>query len=782
MEDERLVVMLEARISEFEKRMKKAERTGSTSFRKLRGDSRTATRQMEQDMGQASSRINQALASTSSQIGAFGKAFAGGLVGGVVAGAFASFTSNVTDTVKRIAELGDEAKRSGLSAQAFQEWKYVAEQNRIGVDALTDGFKELSLRADEFITTGSGSGAEAFQRLGFSAEDLRKKLEDPSALMLEIIGRLGDMDKAAQIRIADEVFGGSGGERFVELLSQGEEGLRATINRAHEVGAVMDDQMIAKAADLDRRFQELTTRVSTFGKTLAVAIADVPFDVFETRLSELFDNEGLARAMLGDDLFEDLSEARALTDEQTLAVENLRNQYLGLEEDARAAATQLASAAGMADSRGFDDLWQALVDTRTEMMALADEFAEGKISGEDFAAKMAELQENAAAAFAELDAADQVDFAIAIGQVNSLGTAIGAVIGLTRQMAAGLAEAASAAPVGYAPDLGRFGNPYAAPTPNAPTSSPRPREAPTNIDFGVPDVSTGGGGGGGADKDEFGSAVQSIMQETQALQAEATALLSAATAKGAFGTATEFAEAKAKLLTAAMQEGQAITPELEAQIDSLATAYANAGQAAADASDQLASVQERAQQGATAIGGIFMSVLNGSKTATQALAELLAMIAEKQFMKLLTSLAMGGGPMGGVFGMVGAALGFADGGYTGAGGRLEPAGVVHKGEYVFDQQAVRRAGGPAALDAMRRGLKGYSAGGYVGNAPAAAGGGIGTVTVLNYGPAEDVKTTRQRGPDGREMLRVMIKEEFGRGSFDQENRSRYGTSPTKVKR
>ena len=29
-----------------------------------------------------------------------------------------------------------------------------------------DGIKELNLRADEFITTGSGSGAAAFQRLG----------------------------------------------------------------------------------------------------------------------------------------------------------------------------------------------------------------------------------------------------------------------------------------------------------------------------------------------------------------------------------------------------------------------------------------------------------------------------------------------------------------------------------------------------------------------------------------------------------------------------------------
>lgn len=56
---------------------------------------------------------------------------------------------------------------------------------------------------------------------------------------------------------------------------------------------------------------------------------------------------------------------------------------------------------------------------------------------------------------------------------------------------------------------------------------------------------------------------------------------------------------------------------------------------------------------------------------------------------------------------------FADGGYTGSGGKYEPAGVVHAGEYVFSQDDVRAAGGPGAMDALRKGLRGYANGGYV---------------------------------------------------------------------
>lgn len=68
--------------------------------------------------------------------------------------------------------------------------------------------------------------------------------------------------------------------------------------------------------------------------------------------------------------------------------------------------------------------------------------------------------------------------------------------------------------------------------------------------------------------------------------------------------------------------------------------------------------------------------------------------------------------------------GFSEGGYTGDGGRLEPAGIVHRGEYVVPQpemrdplvrqyigaiesMRVRRTGG-------RRSLPGYADGGYVG--------------------------------------------------------------------
>jgi hypothetical protein len=86
--------------------------------------------------------------------------------------------------------------------------------------------------------------------------------------------------------------------------------------------------------------------------------------------------------------------------------------------------------------------------------------------------------------------------------------------------------------------------------------------------------------------------------------------------------------------------------------------------------------------------------------------------------------------------------GFATGGFTGIGGKFDPAGIVHKGEVVWSQEDIKRWGGVSVVEAMRTSQppKGYSDGGLV-TPKDTYRVGIGTVDATNSGKNFSEKST-----------------------------------------
>lgn len=101
--------------------------------------------------------------------------------------------------------------------------------------------------------------------------------------------------------------------------------------------------------------------------------------------------------------------------------------------------------------------------------------------------------------------------------------------------------------------------------------------------------------------------------------------------------------------------------------------------------------------------------------ASSIIGMIVKMIAQMVIFNTLSGMMGGGG--GGSFSfanMLGgggkAAKGYSDGGYTGDGGKYEPKGIVHGGEFVFTKEATRRIGTRNLYKLMR----GYANGGVVG--------------------------------------------------------------------
>lgn len=265
-------------MAQAESRVNKLEKSVDRDMRRIQQSSRQAAQGVERSFGQASRNViaqaGRMRTGIAGALGGLGMGAGAGFLGAAGAG---GLVASINQAASSVAQLRAEADRAGVAFEEFQRLDFVSQQQKVSIDALTDGLKELNLRADEFIVTGVGPAAEAFNRLGFSAEDLARRLEDPIELMMEIMRRAQDLDTAGQLRVFDELFGGTGGEQFVQLMRAGPEALR----RGMQDAAIYTDDVADKAAEVDRRFQAVANIIETRVNTNLVEAAATALDVAE---------------------------------------------------------------------------------------------------------------------------------------------------------------------------------------------------------------------------------------------------------------------------------------------------------------------------------------------------------------------------------------------------------------------------------------------------------------------------------------------------------------------
>lgn len=219
-----------------------------------------------------------------------------------------------------------------------------------------------------------------------------------------------------------------------------------------------------------------------------------------------------------------------------------------------------------------------------------------------------------------------------------------------------------------------------------------------------------------------------------------------------------------------------------------------AGKAFREYAAQAANVAELSNQAFTRafqgmedalVGFITTGKMDFGKLADSIIADL-ARIAAKQAIRGMMG-AIGGtdGNTGTLLSLFSGFLDFDKGGYTGPGGRFEPAGIVHKGEGVLNQDDMRALGGPSAFHALRRSLHNSSAGGsptgQVAAQLALGGGGAGiAVEINNYGSGQvRAREETQDMGDGNTLRKLVIDivgESLDGGQLGNVGRRRYGWS------
>jgi phage-related protein len=180
-----------------------------------------------------------------------GKLASGGLKGVAIAGAaVAAITiaagAGLWNLAKGAADAGDHieemSQKLGFSIQAYQEWDYIMSQSGVSIDALKGSLQKLSVATDEAIN-GAGAGADAFARLGISADDLRDKSRE-DIFDLTIKGLQGVTSETERAAIAQDLLG-RGASELAPLLNAGAGSIDEMRAKAQELGLILSDEAVA---------------------------------------------------------------------------------------------------------------------------------------------------------------------------------------------------------------------------------------------------------------------------------------------------------------------------------------------------------------------------------------------------------------------------------------------------------------------------------------------------------------------------------------------------------
>lgn len=233
--------------------------------------------------------------------------------------------------------------------------------------------------------------------------------------------------------------------------------------------------------------------------------------------------------------------------------------------------------------------------------------------------------------------------------------------------------------------------------------------------------------------DRFAEDLQAVRDRTEALRQEMNLIGLSNEAQVKRRTALDLEQkALADLREEARKKGEkdlesiTLSPDKIAAIEQESAAYARQSEALRKAQEEQQKLNEWNNVARDATRGFIDDLIHG-ESAADAFAGALSRIADSLLDDVLNSIfkvnsAAGGsgGLLGGLLSLFGGGASryaglsgglFSEGGFTGPGGKYEPAGIVHKGEVVWSQADVARAGGVGAVEALR---KGYANGGPVG--------------------------------------------------------------------
>lgn len=186
-------------------------------------------------------------------LGAAAKA-AGPFLAALGAGAM---VARVRQTVAALDDIGKTADKIGLTTDALQELRTIAESSGVAQAALDSSLERFSKRLGE-AKAGAGAAKKALDELGLSAAYLADLgLDRALSVVADEMRKVSDPTERAAMAAA--LFGREG-VAMVNLLREGSDGMARMRREAREMGVVVDEALVRGAEDAQTKL-DLMSRV-----------------------------------------------------------------------------------------------------------------------------------------------------------------------------------------------------------------------------------------------------------------------------------------------------------------------------------------------------------------------------------------------------------------------------------------------------------------------------------------------------------------------------------------
>ena len=191
-----------------------------------------------------------------------GSAFGGGLKKGLaVAGAATAAVAGATvaagkafmDAAGDVAAYGDNidkmSQKVGISAEAYQEWDFIAQHSGTSMESLKTSFKTMANAAQD--------GKEEFKTLGLSLDEVKNMSTED--LFSAVISGLQGMEEGTERTAVASALLGKGATELGALLNTSATDTEAMRQQVHDLGGVMSNEAVKDAAAYQDSLQNLQT-------------------------------------------------------------------------------------------------------------------------------------------------------------------------------------------------------------------------------------------------------------------------------------------------------------------------------------------------------------------------------------------------------------------------------------------------------------------------------------------------------------------------------------------